>query len=104
MHCPAPSPSPGLITPFSSAPIAVIGLNVDPVGYVPLTARSVSGAGDSAEDPAVWALPSSAANWASVSGLANALGSKLGEDPIASISPLRGSIATNAPAVAGLPL
>ena len=41
MQEPAPSPSPGVITPPSSAAIAVIGLKVEPVGYSPLTARSV---------------------------------------------------------------
>ncbi len=39
-----------------------------------------------------------------VSGLANLFGSKLGSEPIARICPLRGSIATKAPAGAGLPL
>src|SRR3979490_1642687 len=102
MHWPAPRPVEGSITPASSAPIAVIGLNVEPVGYVPFTALSVSGAGDSSLPPATLALPSSAAYWLSVSGLANLFGSKLGLEPIASTSPFRGSIATNAPATAGL--
>src|SRR6478736_6094744 len=103
MHWPAPSPSLGLITPPSSAPIAVIGLNVEPVGYVPLTARSVNGAGASSPVPLVFVLPSSAAYSAFVSGLANLFGSNVGDDPSASTCPLRGSSATNAPAVAGLP-
>ncbi len=42
---PAPRPSVGLITPASSAAIAVIGLNVEPVGYSPSSARSVSASG-----------------------------------------------------------
>ena len=78
MHWPAPRPSVGVITPASSAAIAVIGLNVEPVGYAPLTARSVSGAGaasPSAEEPL---LPSSAAYSLLVSGLANLFGSKVG--------------------------
>src|ERR1700733_575863 len=101
MHCPAPRPSVGLITPASSAPIAVIGLNVDPVGYVPLTARLVSGAG--ASSPEELDFPSSAEYSLLVSGLANLFGLNVGHEPIASTCPLRGSIATNAPAVAGLP-
>ena len=32
MHCPPPRPIEGSITPASSAPMAVIGLNVEPVG------------------------------------------------------------------------
>ncbi len=97
MHWPAPSPSLGLITPASSAAIAVIGLKVEPVGYSPSSARLVSRPGSSP-----W-RPASASYSASVSGLANLFGSKLGEEPIASTSPLSGSSATNAPAIAGLP-
>ena len=39
-----------------------------------------------------------------VSGLAKTLGSNVGVEPIASTSPLRGSRATKAPLLAGLPL
>ncbi len=70
-----------MITPASSAAIAVIGLNVEPVGYAPLTARSVSG-------PLAVPLPSSSCVFALVSGFANLFGSKLGEEPIASTSPV----------------
>src|SRR5277367_418162 len=97
MQAPAPRPSPGVITPPSSAAIAVIGLKVEPVGYWPLTARLVSG-------PPAEPVPISFLYSPGVSGLANLFGSKLGWEPIARICPLRGSIATNAPAGAGLPL
>ena len=71
MHCPPPRPSPGVITPPSSPAIAVIGLNVEPVGYSPATARSVSL--PTAEPP-----PSSAWYSAVVSGLAKLFGSNPG--------------------------
>ena len=54
-------------------------------------------------DRAAALLPSSAAYSERVSGLANLLGSNVGYDPMESTCPLRGSIATKAPAFAGLP-
>ena len=57
--------------PASSVAMAVIGLNVEPVGYAPLTARSVSG-------PLAEPLPTSCLYSAGVSGLAKRLGSKVG--------------------------
>ena len=59
----------GVMMPDSSEATAVIGLNVDPVGYSPAIARSYSGA-----PGASWIE----ANFACEMGRANTLGSKLG--------------------------
>src|SRR3954469_22734090 len=86
----------GVRMPSLSPASAVIGLNVEPVGYCAAIARLNAGA--PACSPKIWAKRFL------VIGLTRTFGSKLGAEPSVRIRPLRGSIATNAPASAGCPL
>src|SRR3954469_25400923 len=81
----------GVMMPWLSAARAVIGLNVEPVGYRPPIARLKRG------EPAL--APKSCSRRFCVIGRESTSGSYDGFEPIARTSPLRGSSATNAPAV-----
>ncbi len=83
----------GVMIPWLSAASAVIGLNVEPVGYRPPIARLNRG------EPAFGPNSCSRRFW--VIGRERTAGSNVGFEPIARTSPLRGSSATNAPAVPG---
>ena len=78
----------GVISPLWSAAVAVISLNVDPVGYADWIARSKSGA------PFAWLDSRSRSDCLIV--FENTFGSNDGELPRARISPVCTSIATNA--------
>src|ERR687884_127833 len=75
----------GVMTPSLSAASAVIGLNVEPVGYRPPIARLYRG------EPAVG--PKSCSRRFCVIGRERTAGSYDGFEPIARTSPLRGSSA-----------
>src|SRR5215212_1648192 len=77
----------GAIRWFSSAAVAVIGLNAEPVGYRPWIARFARGASVFREVSAWY--------WLWVIGWVKIDGSKVGEEPIARTSPFWAFIATN---------
>src|SRR3954454_4642325 len=79
----------GVMRPWLSAAKAVIGLDVEPVGYRPPLARLKRG------EPAL--APNSCSRRFCVIGRESTSGSYDGFDPIARTSPLRGASATKAP-------
>ncbi len=84
----------GVSLPASRAASAVMGLKVDPVGYPAAIARLKAGA----PVPSVLSGSKICSKAAlDSSGFARADGSKVGDEPIARISPVLTSSATNAP-------